>query len=302
MRLVFAGTPDVAVPALRALATSPHQLIGVLTRPPAAKGRGRTVQPSPVEEAARELGIDVFTPRTHEERRAVIDELAPECCPVIAYGALLQSDLLEMPRHGWINVHFSVLPRWRGAAPVQAAIREGDAHTGITIFRIDAGLDTGPVFTSEVVPLPPDATTGSTLTDLGERAVPMLLAALAAIEAGTAQPIPQPMHGITLAPKFTADDARIDWSTPAVHIDRLIRACTPDPGAWTMWGEHRMRIGPATPISEQGAPGVVQLIDGNVVVGTGDGSVMLHTVQPPGKRMMPAADWLRGVRDAVVFT
>lgn len=302
MRLVFAGTPDVAVPGLRALVASTHQVVGVLTMPPAAQGRGRTLQPSAVAREADALGVPVFTPRTDAERYACIAQLAPDCCPVIAYGALLGESLLAVPTFGWINVHFSVLPRWRGAAPVQAAILAGDATTGITVFQIEEGLDTGPVFASTSVPLADDATTGSVLSDLGARAVPMLLDTLAAIEAGTAHPKAQPTDGVTVAPKITASHARIDWSQPAPVIDRLIRACTPEPGAWTMWGEQRFRIGPASPTDATGDAGVLHVDDGHVFVGTGAGSLMLRDIQAPGKRMMPAADWLRGVRARVVFT
>lgn len=302
MRVVFAGTPEVAVPGLQALVASTHEVVGVLTMPPAAQGRGRTVQPSAVAQAAEVLGIPVFTPRTDAERSACITELTPDCCPVIAYGALLGASLLALPRFGWINVHFSVLPRWRGAAPVQAAILAGDATTGISVFQIEEGLDTGPVFASTVVPLADDATTGSVLTDLGVRAVPLLLETLASIEAGTAHPIAQPNEGITVAPKITAADARIDWSQPAHVIDRLIRACTPEPGAWTMWDAQRIRIGPATPTDDMADPGVLTSREGMVFVGTGAGSLRLHDIQAPGKRMMPAADWLRGVRATVVFT
>jgi methionyl-tRNA formyltransferase len=300
--LVFAGTPDVAVPGLRALVASTHQVVGVLTMPPAAQGRGRTLQPSAVAREADALGVPVFTPRTDAERYACIAQLAPDCCPVIAYGALLGESLLAVPTFGWINVHFSVLPRWRGAAPVQAAILAGDATTGISVFQIEEGLDTGPVFASTSVPLADDATTGSVLSDLGARAVPMLLDTLAAIEAGTAHPKAQPTDGVTVAPKITASHARIDWSQPAPVIDRLIRACTPEPGAWTMWGEQRFRIGPASPTDATGDAGVLHVDDGHVFVGTGAGSLMLRDIQAPGKRMMPAADWLRGVRARVVFT
>ena len=170
------------------------------------------------------------------------------------------------------------------------------------MFQIDAGLDTGPVFTSTAVPLADDATTGSVLSDLGERAVPMLLDTLAVIESGTAHPTPQSADGITIAPKITAAQARIDWSQTARAIDRLIRACTPEPGAWTMWDAQRIRIGPATPTDTMAEPGVLTSRQGKVYVGTGAGSLMLHDIQAPGKRMMPAADWLRGVRAGVVFT
>ena len=302
MRLVFAGTPEVAVPGLRALIASTHDVAGVLTMPAAARGRGRTPQPSAVARVAEELGVPVFTPDTEEERYACIADLAPDCCPVIAYGALLSARLLALPTFGWINVHFSVLPRWRGAAPVQAAIMAGDATTGISVFQIDVGLDTGPVFTSASVPLADDATTGSVLADLGVRAVPLLLETLAAIESGAAHPSAQSTDGITVAPKITVADARIDWSQPAHVIDRLIRACTPEPGAWTMWGDQRIRIGPATPTEEVGTPGVLTMQSGHPFVGTGAGSLRLDHIQAPGKRMMPAVDWMRGVRSAVVFT
>lgn len=263
------------------------------------------MQESPVALAARELGIDVFTPTNAAERFDIVSQAAPDCCPVIAYGALLTADALNIPPHGWVNVHFSLLPRWRGAAPVQWAIIAGDEQTGICTFAIETGLDTGPVYDREPYPLDDQATTGSVLAELGERAGPLLLRTLNAIAAGNAQPTPQPTDGITLAPKLTPEDARIDWQLAAAVIDRRIRGCAPDPGAWTTWQGQRMRIGPAQLVEHSSAPGVVEQHGTDIVVGTAAGSLRLGDVQPAGKRMMPAADWLRGIRGAtgdVVFT
>lgn len=302
MELLFAGTPDIAVPALHQLVASEHQILGVITRPPAHKGRGRVVQESPVAVAAREIGLDVFTPQTAHERRTIVQAMAPDCCPVIAYGSLIETEALAIPKYGWVNVHFSLLPRWRGAAPVQWAILSGDNQTGMCTFQIEAGLDTGPIFDCEVYELHGDATTGGVLTDLGTRAGALLLRTLFAIEAGDVKPRTQPTEGITHAPKLTPGDAQIDWQEPAQIIDRRIRACSPEPGAWTMWKDQRVQIGPAVPNDETLTPGVIERFGDDVYIGCGNGALVLHEVQPAGKKMMRVSDWLRGVRGTVVFT
>jgi methionyl-tRNA formyltransferase len=302
VRVVFAGTPDVAIPCLQGLIESDHEVAAVITRPPAAHGRGRAVQESPVAEFARTRGIEVFTPTDAEQLAEVVTSLAPDCCPVVAYGALIASPTLQIPRHGWVNVHFSLLPRWRGAAPVQWAIMSGDDTTGACTFQIETGLDTGPIFDELIYPLDPDATSGQVLSELSVLAVPMLVKTLDDLEQGTATPREQDPAQVTLAPKLTPADARIDWHSDAVCLDRRIRACTPAPGAWAMWGDDRVRFGPGQPIAISGKPGEVHMEGDRVLVGTGQGSLILGEVQPPGKRMIPAADWLRGVRSAVTFT
>lgn len=305
MRLVFAGTPAAAVPSLTALLASGHDVVGVVTRPDAPAGRGRALVPSPVRVAADDAGLEVLTPARPSEpdflRR--LSELAPDACPVVAYGALLPAVALSVPRLGWVNLHFSLLPAWRGAAPVQHAIIAGDDVTGATTFLIEEGLDTGPTFGSLTEPIAPTDTAGDLLDRLASGGAELLVATMDALETGQARPMPQPAAGVCLAPKITVDDARVRWSIPAYAVDRRIRGCTPAPGAWTTLGEDRLRLGPVRVLGEDEANGVPTLGPGelaatkrDVVVGTASGPVRLGTVQPPGKRAMPAADWARGAR------
>lgn len=303
MRLVFAGTPEPAAVALRRLIDSNHEVVAVLTRPDARKGRGRTLHPSPVKELALEHGIEVLAP----ERLSLDDataqrlaELAPDCIPVVAYGNLVPESMLEIPVHGWVNLHFSLLPQWRGAAPVQAAIRAGDAVTGATTFRIDAGLDTGDVLGRISEEIGPEDTADDLLTRLAHRGADLLAETMDALETGSARPEPQPSEG-SYAPKITPEEARVRWDAPAAEIDRTIRAYTPAPGAWTTLGGERVKIGPVRP-AEPGevslAPGEVRAGKREVRVGTGAGEVILGRIQPPGKRQMDAADWARGLKPA----
>jgi methionyl-tRNA formyltransferase len=294
VRLVFAGTPAPALPSLEALLASRHEVLAVLTRPDAPAGRGRTLRPSPVRERAEQAGLEVLTP-AHPRDDAFQDrlrELAPDCCPVVAYGALVPQPVLDVPTHGWVNLHFSLLPAWRGAAPVQHAVLAGDEVTGATTFRLEAGMDTGPVFGVTTEDVRPTDTSGDLLVRLAEAGAGLLVATLDAIEDGTAAAVPQPASGVSLAPKILSADARIDWTAPALRIDRLIRACTPAPGAWTTLRDRRIRLGPVTRAVERLAPG--ELRDG--LVGTGTYAVRLGEVTPEGKAAMPAGDWLRGLR------
>lgn len=299
MRVVFAGTPQTAVPALRALLASRHEVLAVLTRPDARAGRGRTLHPSPVSEVARAHGIEVLTPSSARapglpER---LIELAPDACPVVAYGALLPADLLAIPRHGWINLHFSLLPAWRGAAPVQRAIMAGDEITGACTFRIEEGLDTGPVFGSLTEPIGPHDTAGTLLGRLAQAGAGLLTATLDGLADGSLVPIPQSEDGVSHAAKLTPEDARIRWSLPAYAVDRLIRGCTPAPGAWSTFRGERLGIGPVTAYPQVGlAPGELQVTKREVAVGVAGGAVLLGEVRPVGKRPMPAADWARGMR------
>lgn len=299
MRLVFAGTPDVALPSLEALLASRHEVAAVLTRPPAPAGRGRESRPSPVQVRADQLGIPVLTPTGLRDADvlAAIADLAPECCPVVAYGALLPPDALAIPTHGWINLHFSLLPRWRGAAPVQHAIRAGDSVTGTTTFRIDEGLDTGPILLQDSTRIGEHETSGELLARLAVSGAALLAATLDAIEDGRVTGQHQPDAGITLAPRIHAEDARIDWHADAGALDRLIRAVTPSPGAWTTMRGERLRVGPIEITDESGlAPGEVRAGKHDVLVGTGTSVVRLGTVVAQGKRPMAAADWARGLR------
>src|SRR6266851_7696774 len=251
MRLVFAGTPQTAVPVLDALLRSRHEVAAVLTRPDAPTGRGRKVEPSPVARRAREAGVEVLTPPKVRDP-AFLDQLrkiAPDCCPVAAYGALLPQSALDIPLHGWVNLHFSVLPAWRGAAPVQHAILHGDDITGATTFRLVAELDAGPVFGVLTEPIRPGDTAGDLLARLAESGAGLLVETLNGIESGQLTPRPQPPDGVSLAPKITPERARIDWRLPAAAIGRQIRACTPEPGAWTVLAGVRLKIGPLAGIA-----------------------------------------------------
>lgn len=299
MRLLFAGTPEVAAVSLRALLDSRHEVVAVLTRPDAPSGRGRSVTASPVATLAREHGIPVLQPTTLRDPvvQAELAALHVECAPVVAYGLLVPEPVLGIPTHGWVNLHFSLLPAWRGAAPVQHAIWRGDDITGATTFRLDPGMDTGPVYGTLTEPIGPDDTAGTLLARLADAGAGLLVATLDAIAAGTASPVPQ-VGDPSLAPKLDVDDARVRWSDPAVGIDRQVRACTPAPGAWTTVRGERLGLGPVTPLPD-GPPipaGRLQVGKREVLVGTATAPVRLGEVRPAGKRAMPAADWARGTR------
>ena len=297
MRVVFAGTPEVALPALDAIAASSHDLVGVVTRPDAPAGRGRKLTASPVARRAEELGVPVLKPGRPREPDFLDDlrALSPECCPVVAYGALLPQSALDIPDHGWVNLHFSVLPAWRGAAPVQHAIRAGDEVSGATTFRIVKELDAGPTFGVMTETIRPDDTAGDLLTRLAEGGAGLLVATLDGIAEGSLEAREQPADGVSFAPKVQVDDARIDWGNPATAIDRQVRACTPFPGAWTTYDGERVKVGPVTRVEADLAPGSLEVTKSAVLVGTADGAVRLGEVKPHGRRQMAAADWARGV-------
>ncbi|QYH19694.1 methionyl-tRNA formyltransferase [Corynebacterium aquatimens] len=305
MRLVFAGTPEPAVASLKELIESRHEVVAVLTRPDARKGRGRTLHPSPVKALAEEHGIEVLTPATlkdNEEIRQRLRDLAPDCIPVVAYGNLIPADMLDIPTHGWVNLHFSLLPNWRGAAPVQHAILNGDADTGATVFRIDEGLDTGDILHVLAEPAASDITADELLGHLAVSGAATLVETMDRLEDGTIEPTPQPEEG-TYAPKITVEQARIDWTQPADIVDRAIRAYTTAPGAWTTLGGERVKVDRVTPTDAADlAPGEVAASKKEVRVGTGTSDVVLSRIQPPGKKMMVAADWARGVdTEGMVF-
>ena len=299
MRIVFGGTPDVAIPSLDALAGSRHELVAVVTRPDAPSGRGKKLTASPVAQRAAELGIEVLKPQRprDEEFVARLAELAPACCPVVAYGALLPQRVLDIPQHGWVNLHFSLLPAWRGAAPVQHAILAGDKTTGATTFRIVLELDAGPVFAAVTEPIRPDDTAGDLLHRLSVSGARLLVTTLDGIEDGTLTPTPQPESDgqLSYASKISVDDARIDWKEPADVVDRLIRACFPAPGAWTTFEGERFKINSARISDAVLPPGVLDVTKRSVRVGTGTQALALGEVQAQGKKPMAAADWARGV-------
>jgi len=300
MRVVFAGTPEVALPALDAIAGSSHDLVGVVTRPDAPAGRGRKLTASPVAQRAVELGVPVLKPGRPREPEFLdaLRDLAPECCPVVAYGALLPQSALDIPSLGWVNLHFSVLPAWRGAAPVQHAIRAGDEVSGATTFRIVKELDAGPTFGVMTETIRPRDTAGDLLARLAEGGAGLLVATLDGIAEGSLEAREQPADGVSYAPKVTVEDALIDWSQPAAAIDRQVRACTPFPGAWTTYEAERVKVGPVTPVEAVLAPGVLEVTKSAVLVGTAGGAVRLGDVKPHGRRQMAAADWARGVHFA----
>lgn len=299
MRVVFAGTPEVAVPALEAVAASRHELVGVVTRPDAPSGRGRRLVASPVAQRAEELGVPVLKPEHPRDPdfQAALADLRPDACPVVAYGALLPQSALDLVPHGWINLHFSVLPSWRGAAPVQHSLWAGDEVTGATTFRIVKALDAGPVFGVMTERIRPGDTAGDLLERLAEGGAGLLVQTLDGIEDGSLEAREQQSEGVSFAPKIAVDDARVDWTHPAVGIDRQVRACTPAPGAWTTYAGERMKLGPVTPTDLPPLePGVVEVTKNAVHVGTGTTPVRLGQVKAFGKKEMAAADWARGVR------
>jgi methionyl-tRNA formyltransferase len=300
MRLVFAGTPATAVASLEALLKSRHEVAAVVTRPDAKAGRGLRVGASPVAERAEAAGIEVLRPARPADPDFLtrLRDIAPECCPVTAYGALLPQAALDIPAHGWVNLHFSVLPAWRGAAPVQHAILHGDEITGATTFRIVRELDAGPVFGVLTERVRPSDTAGELLARLAVSGAELLVATMDGIESGELEARPQPADGVTIAPKVSTEDARVRWEHPAAAVDRQIRACTPVPGAWTRLDGHRVKLGPVQldPAGPALAPGELRPEREGVLAGTGSIPVLLGDVQADGKRRMPATDWARGLR------
>ncbi|GAB3589314.1 methionyl-tRNA formyltransferase [Calidifontibacter terrae] len=299
MRIVFAGTPQVAVASLEALIASTHEVVGVVTRPDARAGRGRSLRPSPIRDVAEAHGLEVATPKHPRESdfQEWLRGLAPDACPVVAYGALVPPPVLDIPSYGWINLHFSLLPAWRGAAPVQHAVLHGDQVTGATTFRLDEGMDTGPVLGTMTETIRPHDTSGELLDRLAEAGAGLLVATLDALEQGTLVGVPQTDDGASRAPKVTVEDAEIRWHEPGFAVDRRIRACTPAPGAWTMFRGQRLKVLSAKPAMHTDlAPGQLRASKNDVVVGAGSGAIELGVVQPHGKKAVAAADWARGAR------
>ena len=300
MRLVFAGTPQPAVRSLqRLIESSHHEVVAVITRPDAVSGRGRKVQRSPIGQLADTHSIPVLTPRSPAEPDFLRQLAAhgPDCCPVVAYGALLPAIALAVPRWGWVNLHFSLLPAWRGAAPVQAALRAGDEVTGASTFLIEEGLDTGPVFGITTEAVQPTDTAGTLLERLATSGAMLLESTMDGLASNSIHAVPQSADGISYAPKVTVDDARVPWDRPAHAVDRMVRSVTPYPGAWTTVGGLRLKVGPVAPSSMIGLkPGELQITKDEVFLGTATTAVRLSDVQPPGKKMMAAGDWARGAR------
>lgn len=304
MRLVFAGTPQVALPSLTALLDSRHEVVAVVTRPDGGTGRGRRVAPSAVAELAAAEGLEVLKPHRPSEPEFLsrLSELAPDCCPLVAYGALLPAAALDIPAWGWVNLHFSLLPAWRGAAPVQRALMAGDEVTGATTFRLVGELDAGPTYGLLTEAIQPDDTAGTLLGRLAEHGASLLVSTLDGIEDAVLVERPQPLEGVTFAPKLEVEDAKLAWTDTANSIDRHIRGCTPAPGAWTTLGGGRIKIAPVRlrPDVTQLAPGDVAFGRSAVLVGTGTHAVQLDVVQASGKPWTRAADWGRGLRTDTV--
>ncbi|MEU6861021.1 methionyl-tRNA formyltransferase [Glycomyces sp. NPDC046736] len=300
MRLLFAGTPEVALPTLAALHDSRHEIVAVLTRPDARTGRGRKVSRSPVAAWADEHGVEVLTPAKPREPEFLerLRDLDVDLVPVVAYGALVPPAALEIPRLGWINLHFSLLPAWRGAAPVQHAVLAGDEMTGACVFQLESGLDTGPVYGRLTEPIDPADTSGDLLDRLAVAGARLTADVVDALDIGALVGEPQPDDGVSYASKITVDDARVRWSDPAFAVDRRIRAVTPAPGAWTEFEGQRLHLGPVTvdPDGPALAPGEVALAKRSVHVGTATDPVRLDRVKPAGKQLMDAAAWGRGLQ------
>jgi methionyl-tRNA formyltransferase len=297
VRVVFAGTPETALPTLEALVASRHEVVAALTRPDAPAGRGRTLRPSPVAEAAAGHGIEVLKPAKPSDPEFMdrLRQIAPDCIPIVAYGALIRREALDIPQFGWINLHFSVLPAWRGAAPVQRAIMAGDEVTGATVFSLVEELDAGPVLGSITERIREEDTSAELLARLADWGSKLLVDVVDHIEDGDIAAVPQPEDNISYAPKLTTEEARIDWNRPAFAIDRHIRGCTPAPGAWTLLDAERVKIGPATIADDRTlVPGQLSIGKQEVRVGTTTTDLVLGEVQAFGKKRMRAADWARG--------
>jgi len=300
VRIVFAGTPEPAVASLDAIAASGHDLVAVLTRPDAPSGRGRHEVASPVARWAQERDIEVLRPARLREQ-SFLDRLAAlgvDCVPVVAYGALVPPVALAIPRYGWINLHFSLLPAWRGAAPVQHAILHGDDMTGASVFALEEGLDTGPVYGTLTEKIRRRDTSGDLLERLAVAGAGLLVAVLDGLDSGALKAEPQPADGVSLAPKITVEDAEVRFAEPAFAVDRRIRACTPAPGAWTTLRGERVKLGPVLPLADgpRLEPGQSRVEKSRVLVGTGTEPVALGEVRPAGRKPMAASDWVRGLR------
>lgn len=298
MRLLFAGTPEAALPSLRTLLDSHHEVVGVLTRADAPSGRGRKLRPSPVKELALEAGLPVLTPATlrDESIQQQLRELAPDAAPVVAYGNLVPPAALSIPPHGWLNLHFSLLPAWRGAAPAQRAVLAGQRESGLSVFRLEKGLDTGDLLATAPTEIGEFETSGQLLEKMAVQGADVLLGALDALEAGTARSTPQDHALATHAAKLSTAEAQIDWSLPAEQVSAHIRGMSPQPGAWTLLDGARTKILGLEPAPEHPPlpPGRIEAGRRQVLVGTGTAVLAIAELAPAGRRPMRAADWARG--------
>ncbi|MDR1214012.1 MAG: methionyl-tRNA formyltransferase [Propionibacteriaceae bacterium] len=303
MRLVFAGTPTVALPSLEALRQAGHTVAAVLTRPPAARGRSSRRLPSAVGAWAEANGVETLCPVRPGDRELAtrLRQLAPDCCPVVAYGGLIPAALLALPELGWINLHFSLLPAYRGAAPVQRALLAGEDQTGLTCFTLAPELDAGPIWRQRTWPIGPRQRSGELLQALALAGADLLVESLAAAARGES-PRPQSEQGVSRAPKLSPAEVRIDWTRPAERIDRLVRAAWPEPAAWSELDGQRLKLLAVQPTDRTLPPGRLEIDRRQVLVGSGDVALSLLEVAPAGRKAMAAVDWARGLRSTGPIT
>ena len=293
MRITVAATPDVAIPTLNALLVSEHELVSVITRADAPAGRGRELQASPVAQWAKTRNLLTYKP----ESASLISELVKDLDLVITigYGFILPESILQVPRHGFINLHFSLLPRWRGAAPVQRAIESGDIATGVTVFKLDKGMDTGPIYVTEQIPLSPDVNSGELLLTLAKLGVGPVLQTLDLIKAGT-EPKVQSEVGATRAEKLRKEEGHIDWNCDAIAIQRKVNAFNPNPGAWSQFRGQNLKLNKVRMTDQLLAPGAIETSNKSVFVGTSTTAIELLEVTPSGKSTLAASAWANGAR------
>jgi methionyl-tRNA formyltransferase len=294
VQIAVAATPDVALPTLEALLKSEHDLVSVITQPDRPAGRGLALKESPVAIWAKDRGISVRKPVDQEELKLEVSDI--DLVITIGFGVIIKEEILNLPTHGFINLHFSLLPRWRGAAPVQRAIEAGDEVTGVTVFKLDKGMDTGPIYRQKEIAMPHQATTDSLLRDLSVVGAPVVLDAISAIEANEL-PVIQSLDGASRAEKLSKDEARIDWNDPAKQIERKIRAFYPAPGAWTTFRDEAIKIESAKAgEAKAGLPGEIFLEGKDLFIYTSEGSLQILKVKPSGKASMDAISWINGAR------
>ena len=301
MRIAFAGTPSVAIPTLNSLLNSEHEVVCVITQPPAPQGRSKTLVPSAVAEFAKSKNLSIFEPVSINTQESLdrLKSLNADIAVVVAYGQLLKPQTLEVFPHGWINAHFSLLPAWRGAAPVQAAIIHGDELTGVTTFQLESGMDTGPIFGQVTTEIKSDETAGQLLERLSNLGADLVLKTLEAISTGTSIPVTQSESEVSYAPKLLPKDGQINWAHPALAISRHIRGFTPNPGAWTVLDDNRIEVATVEICDHtELSPGALRIEKNDVYVGTGSTDVKLTDVKPAGKGWMQASAWARGLRNS----
>jgi methionyl-tRNA formyltransferase len=294
VQIAVAATPEVALPTLEALLKSEHDLVSVITQPDRPAGRGLSLKESPVAIWAKDRGISVSKPVDQAELKLAVTDI--DLVITIGFGVIIKEEILDLPKHGFINLHFSLLPKWRGAAPVQRSIEAGDQITGVTVFKLDKGMDTGPIYRQKEIAMPHQATTESLLQDLAVVGAPVVLDTITAIKANEA-PVIQSVDGASRADKLSKDEGRIDWQDASLNIERKIRAFYPAPGAWTTFREEVLKIESADVSDEKtGQPGEILLVGKELFVSTSEGSLQILKVKPAGKASMDAISWINGAR------